>query len=236
MELGCISVPLELKFASEGSDLPAGAFEGYAAVFNNVDRGGDLIEPGAFGKSISMSDAMGCPPALYYNHDRSKGCVGRIDSISEDKKGLLVKGCINPDTQIGKDTLSNIKFGAIKAMSFGYQVPPGGYRRGSGKGGEPARYLKQVNLHEVSLVDDPMNPLAKLNFVKSARQDASPADEIKTLREFERFLRDVGGYSRAAAEQIATSGFKAQPEPRDEDDVGEHIRKRMQALADFLKS
>jgi hypothetical protein len=177
---------------------------------------------------------MGCPPALYYNHDRSKGVVGRIDMINEDKSGLLVKGCINPDTQVGKDTLSNIKFGAIKAMSFGYRVPPGGYRRGSGKGGEPARYLKQINLSEVSLVDDPMNPLAKLNYVKSARGlSGIIADEIKTIREFEDFLRDAG-FSRAAAKAIAVGGFKAQPEPRDEDDVGDHIRKRFEALASIL--
>lgn len=233
MDIGTISVPLEFKFAGEGSDAP-GTFEGYAAVFNNVDRGGDLIEPGAFGKSISMSDAMGCPPALYYNHDRTNGVIGRIDSIAEDKRGLFVKGCINPDTRAGKDVLSNIKFGAIKAMSFGYNVPPGGYRRGSGKGGEPARYLKQLNLHEVSVVDDPMNPLAKLNYVKSARGVSGvSAEEIKTIREFEDFLRDAG-FSRAAAKAIAAGGFKAQPDPRDEDGIGEHIRERFAALASVL--
>jgi HK97 family phage prohead protease len=233
MDLGVVSVPLEFKFAGEDPAV-MGAFEGYAAVFNNVDRGGDLIEPGAFGKSISMSDAMGCPPGLYYNHERWKGCIGRIDAIQEDKKGLLVKGCINPETQAGKEVLSNIKFGAIKAMSFGYRVPPGGYRRGSGKGGEPSRYLKQIDLHEVSLVDDPMNPLAKINYIKNSRGVSGiAADEIKTIREFEDFLRDAG-FSRAAAKAIAAGGFKAQPEPRDEDGVGEHIRKRFEALASVL--
>ena len=46
MELGCVSVPLEFKFAGEDPAV-VGAFEGYAAVFNNVDRGGDLIADGS---------------------------------------------------------------------------------------------------------------------------------------------------------------------------------------------
>lgn len=42
---------------------------------------------------------------------------------------------------------------------------------------------------------------------------------IITIREFEDFLRDVGGYSHAAAKAIAAGGFKA-ADPRDEDEAG----------------
>ncbi len=38
-----LEVPFELKAVDE-----AGNFEGYAAVFNNVDLGDDVILPGAF--------------------------------------------------------------------------------------------------------------------------------------------------------------------------------------------
>ena len=38
----------ELKAVGE-----SGAFEGYAAVYGNVDQGGDMIQPGAFGKTIA---------------------------------------------------------------------------------------------------------------------------------------------------------------------------------------
>lgn len=41
----------------------------------------------------------------------------------------------------------------------------------------------------------------------------------ETEREFEAFLRDAGGFSRAAASAIASRGFKARSEPRDEDDA-----------------
>jgi HK97 family phage prohead protease len=233
MELGCISVPLELKFA--GDEKPAGYFEGYGAVFGNVDQGGDVIERGAFAKSLSK----GCRPGMYYNHDRKAGAIGVWDDVGEDANGLVVKGrIIGLDTEQGKMNMARLREGAIKGLSIGYRVPPHGARRGSGKMGEPTRILKEIDLKEVSVVDDPMNPLARLNFVKIARwvAEGAPAEEIKTIREFERFLRDVGGFSRAAAEQIATGGFKAQPDPRDEDDVGEHIRKRMSALAGIFTS
>ncbi len=61
---------------------------------------------------------------------------------------------------------------------------------------------------EVSLVTFPANGKARVEAVKSA-------DSIKTIREFEEFLRDVGGFSNAAAKAVAAGGFKANP--RDED-------------------
>ncbi|TGU42255.1 HK97 family phage prohead protease, partial [bacterium M00.F.Ca.ET.146.01.1.1] len=59
--------------------------------------------------------------------------------------------------------------------------------------------------------------------------------EIKTIREFEDFLRDVGGFSHAAAKAIAAGGFKAKPDPRDEDGIGDHIRARLGELANLIR-
>ncbi len=235
MELGCIATLVEFKFAGDGA--PAGSFEGYAAVFNNIDLGGDAIEPGAFAKCLAQMDigGLGLPP-LYYNHDQALGTIGILETVSEDTKGLAVKGrLIGLDTEQGKMMAARMREGACKGMSFGYRVPPYGAKRGSGKAGEPARILKQIDLKEVSVVDAPMNPQAKIAFIKSAHlSHGSPADEIKTIREFESFLRDVGGFSHAAAKAIAAGGFKAQTDPRDEDLLGDHLRKRMSAIAGLL--
>jgi Escherichia/Staphylococcus phage prohead protease len=35
------------------------------------------------------------------------------------------------------------------------------------------------------------------------------ATDIRTVREFEEFLREIGGFSHAAAKSIARGGFKA---------------------------
>jgi hypothetical protein len=42
-----------------------------------------------------------------------------------------------------------------------------------------------------------------------ARNTAVKACDIHTVREFEDFLRDIGGFSPAAAKSIARAGFKA---------------------------
>jgi hypothetical protein len=52
----------------------------------------------------------------------------------------------------------------------------------------------------VSLVTFPMNELARTGAVKAA--------DIRTVREFEDVLRDVLGFSHAAAKSIAQRGFK----------------------------
>lgn len=226
MELATISVPLHVKFAGEGQ--PVGYFEGYGAVFGNVDRGGDMIEPGAFAKGLAQMEFMGLKPALYYNHDRASGAVGVWDSVSEDKNGLAVKGrLIGLDTDQGRMNLARLKEGAVGGLSIGYSIPPGGYRRGSGKNGEPSRYLKQVNVHEISIVDDPMNPQAKLNFVKSFG-----AFDPFNPRELEKDLRDAG-LSRAEA-KIAVGIFQKSLR-RDAEDAGEKVLRDEVTAAEALK-
>lgn len=222
MEIGCIGAPFEFKFADSGS-APRGSFEGYGAVFGNIDSHGDVVEPGAFAKSLLDRQREGRPlPPMYKMHGAMTGNrhepVGVWDAMSEDANGLHVKGrLIGLDTEQGKWTEAQAREGALKGLSIGYRVPPNGSKKGSDRPGEPKRFIKTANLREVSLVDDPSNSLARIYAMKMAADEAAFADEIKTIREFEDFLRDVGGFSHAAAKAIAAGGFKAQLDPRDED-------------------
>src|SRR4051812_285433 len=75
----------ELKSVEE-----SGAFEGYAAVFNNVDFDGDKIIKGAFKRTIDLK--KGKFPVLW-QHD-VKQPVGVNVEAEEDDFGLLVKGVI----------------------------------------------------------------------------------------------------------------------------------------------
>ncbi|EHK56912.1 HK97 family phage prohead protease [Allomesorhizobium alhagi] len=239
MDFGCIGTPFEVKFADEGA--PAGSFEGYGAVFGNIDSHGDLIEPGAFAKSLlERKRDKGNFPPMYKMHGIMTGNrhepIGVWEDMSEDTNGLHVKGrLIGLDTEQGKWTHAQLKEGALKGLSIGYRVAPYGARKGSGKAGEPARFIKAAVLREVSLVDDPSNALARVYSMKAAAAEESFSDEIKTIREFEDFLRDVGGYSHSAAKAIAAGGFKAKPDPRDEDGIGDHIRARLGELATLIQ-
>lgn len=201
----------EMKFA----DGKVGAFSGYGAVFGNVDAGGDLIERGAFKQSLREWEDKGKLPPMLLQHGGGifgGGVddmlpVGKWTSMEENAKGLKVEGeLFAMTTERGQYIYEGLKAGAIDGLSIGYRVKE--YTLGT-KPNEPRRRLKTLELRELSIVTFPMNDRARVGSVKS----------IKTIREFEDFLRDVGGFSHAQAKAIASQGFKAS-DPRDEDGAG----------------
>lgn len=215
--------PAEFKFDG-GSTM---AFKGYGARFNNVDFYGDVIAPGAFAKTLRDAEKSGNWPAMLLQHGSMLGGddnmpVGVWTEMREDDKGLYVEGQL-ADTQRGRDTYALLKMQprpAINGMSIGYRAVEWTMRT---KPEEPRRTLKAVDLIEVSLVTSPANPKARVTGVKAAEQ-------IKTIREFEDFLRDVGGFSHAASKAIAAGGFKAS-DPRDEDGAGEMAERIRRTIA-----
>lgn len=188
MELQHKNFALEVK--SEGDR----TFEGYAAVFNNVDSVNDIILPGAFSASL----ASGRKVRLCWQHE-SDEVVGVPDDLREDGVGLYIKGRI-ATTSCGNDAYELLKMGAIDQMSIGYMVDEHEYRP------DGVRLLKKLTLFEVSFVTFPANERAKITNVKTA-----PENE----RDFEKFLREEGLFSRAAAKIITARGFKALSGQRD---------------------
>ena len=56
--------PFEYKLSAA----KPGTFEGYASVFNVKDDNGDLILPGAFGRTLAASQASGRSVKMFVNH------------------------------------------------------------------------------------------------------------------------------------------------------------------------
>jgi len=208
-----LAIALELKLAG---DPMVGAIEGYGAVFGNKDSHGDVIAPGAFGKSLAERKSAGRGlPSMFMQHGAAMGAdprpVGVWTSMEEDSRGLKVSGQLSGlDTETGRYNLALIRDGAMRGLSIGYRVPPGGASFGDGKS-TPRRTLSAVDLLETSIVSDPSNALAMLSSLKASEAN-------KTIRDFEDWLREAGGYSNAQAKAIASSGFKA-ADPRDEDEA-----------------
>ena len=125
--------------------------------------------------------------------------------MGEDSHGLKAEGKLL-DTQMGRDLHMALKAGAVSGLSIGYKVTDSTPRVAPT---DPKRTIKSAHLHEVSLVNDPMNPRARVGQVKSI-------DEIKTIREFEDALRDALGFSAAQARRVASQGFKALDAGRDD--------------------
>lgn len=110
---------------------------GYAAIFDAPDRGGDVIRRGAF-----ASARAGVP--LYWQHDPARR-IGTVESVAEDARGLRVIASLDQPVAAKPG----------QGLSFGYRV------RGSAHHGT-FRELTQLDLIEVSLVDHPMQPLARV--------------------------------------------------------------------------
>lgn len=170
-----------------------GEFEGYASTFGNVDRGGDICVQGCFTESLQKRPAG--KVKMLYQHDTSRLC-GVWTEMSEDSRGLYVKGRLLLTTQDGKETYELMRAGALDAMSIGYRTLLDEIDRTTG-----VRKIMKADLLEVSLVTFPMNERATVSAVKS-----TVAFSTQDWRDIEAALRDEG-LSRADAVK-AVSGFK----------------------------
>ena len=81
------------------------AFAGYAAVFDRVDRAGDVIRAGAFADCASV-------PLLLQHRGAP---VGTLSSVSEDRQGLRVAGVVT-DPQVA----ALLRRRALTGLSVGY--------------------------------------------------------------------------------------------------------------------
>ena len=184
-----IEVKSELKaWDDENSSEEYGMFEGYGSVFGNKDLGNDVIEKGAFTKSIKRRTNKGVK--LLYQH-KSDMPIGVFDEIREDDHGLVVKGRLALKTQAGAEAYELLKMGALDGLSIGFKINPSevSYDRRSNK-----RIIKEVDLMEVSLVTFPMNPQATVRSVKG--------QEI-SIREWEKGMRDAFNLSRSESKMAA---------------------------------
>jgi len=203
MEIKRISCPLvEVKADGDANDA-SGHFEGYASTFGNLDLGGDIIKAGAFQNSLAEWSMKGEMPFMLAYHDMDKA-IGDWMEMREDEKGLFVRGrlWVHGDRRIEDAVRAyNILRGTgQKTMSIGYYVKD--YEMQESERGS-LRIIKEVELVEVSVVLQPMNPKARITSVKSL---VDSEGLILSKREVEKGLRDVGLSAKQAKAFIA-SGY-----------------------------
>ena len=177
-----------------------GTFEGYGSVFNVMDQGRDIVKRGAFRECVKERGCKGIK--MLYQHDSGK-VMGMWTDIHEDRKGLYCKGELAMNVPRVKDTYELMKMGAIDGLSIGYRALDYSWD----KEDERVRYLKQVDVREVSVVTFPMNESATVTDVKSQVRDPETG-ELPTVRDFEQILRDEG-FSAKEAKQIISAGYRS---------------------------
>ncbi|CDG39719.1 HK97 family phage prohead protease [Asaia bogorensis] len=179
-----LAAAFEWKFAPDAKE---GSFEGYGSVFGHQDAHGDIVLPGAFAETLAERKAQGRNIPMHVMHGILGGDglpVGVWDDASEDSHGLHLRGRLSGmDTDYGRRLYGLVKDGALGGLSIGFSVRKDGATFGTEPGG-PRRHIKAVDLHEVSLVDDPSNALARVTemrrrFYPVGRPDPGPGAELR---------------------------------------------------------
>jgi hypothetical protein len=123
---------------------------GYASLFGLADLAGDVVFAGAFVEALAERGAL----PMLLDHDPRLLC-GVWRELREDARGLFVEGTVLTDRRAGGLALRRLN-GGLDGLSIGFT--PLSWRSRPGGG----RELLRIHLWEVSLVDAPMLPQARL--------------------------------------------------------------------------
>ena len=141
----------------------SGVITFYASVFNTVDRVGDIVEKGAYKKTIKENFKQ----IQHYKNHYSDEMVGVVQELKEDDYGLLVVSKLILDTQQGKETYAQYKAMAEADKSMSHSI---GYYpvKVEDNPDEDFVKLKEILLFEVStLTKRPAHPDATTVGIKS---------------------------------------------------------------------
>lgn len=155
----------KIAFKADEYDEGTGIFSGYAAVFSNVDTGGDIVEPGAFTKALEEGIER---VKILSGHADWMLPIGKPLELREDKVGLYIKAQIS-DTTMGRDIKQLLKDNVLSELSIGYDPIVFDYDE------DRIRHLREVKLWEVSVVTWAMNPEAVITDYKAAEMATNAA-------------------------------------------------------------
>lgn len=173
-------------------DSDSGQFAGYASVFGGVDSQGDTMLKGAFDTTLRRDGK----PKMFYGHDSFSGIpIGKWLTAKEDDKGLFVEGELTQGVSLAEDVRAALKHGTLDGLSIGGYMKAGDFDLME----DGRRVIKKWSrLVEISVVAFPADSAARVDLASVK----SEIEALSTIRDFERFLRDAGGFSAEAAKTM----------------------------------
>ena len=144
----------------------AGEFCGYASTFGSIDLGGDVVEKGAYKKTLMES--KGRFPILDH-HDPTRQIGWNVEA-HEDERGLFVRGLLDLNVTAARERHSLMKMaqniGGRTGLSIGFRV----IKEEADNKRPEIRRLKEIQLMEYSVVTFPMNRQAGVISVKAKEE------------------------------------------------------------------
>tara|TARA_Y100001937_G_scaffold47403_1_gene66427 strand:- start:15 stop:725 length:711 start_codon:yes stop_codon:yes gene_type:complete len=136
-------------------DEKLGIVKGYGSVFGNVDSDNDVIEKGAYARTIKNN---GKRVKYLYQHDITKP-IGKMRELYEDDKGLAFVAEV-PKTTFGKEVLELMAFEVLDENSVGIMPVKKDFKE------DGVRVISEAKLFEISAVTLASNEEAKILEVK----------------------------------------------------------------------
>lgn len=192
--------PLTLEPLHEReANAPAGIITGYASVFDTIDSYGDVIQRGAFTRTLNAAKAKGKTIPVLWQHNPHEP-IGRTLDIAEDERGLRIRAeLLITDVEKAREAHALAAAGILGGLSIGFSIPK------TTSAGTPAvtydadtdtHQIHEVRLWEYSLVTFPANEDATMTSVKHALAAAAIATREATtaldkVAEYTRELRAI---------------------------------------------
>jgi len=174
-----------------------GTVRAYIATYRTTpDADGDVIEPGAFTKSLASQPRI----PMLWQHDTKAPCGHWFAYELKDPHGVLATGKFNLATQWGRDAYGAIKGGDTDSCSIGYLTEKATYDR------QGVRHLEELNLKEASWVTFAADGASKLVGVKASPSTPTSLKYIAQRAAMEAIEKYTFEHSPAvlAIKQIAT--------------------------------
>jgi hypothetical protein len=173
-------------------------FAGYAAVFDRVDRGGDVIRAGAF-------DVSGSVPLLWHHRGAPVGVVERVEP---DARGLRVIGRIDDPALAGM-----VRGGGVSGE-------PGGAADAAARAGARDRGLR---FHQPAVTPGPKGcrhaELVSASTVQQAQSGLAEGWILKQVQDDGRFWRTLakarGPEARELQAAVMLNSFQHPPGDKD---------------------
>lgn len=188
--------------------------EGYAAVFDGLDREGENFAPGAFKRGCKAFLSHSAPLCF---HHRKADVLGKVLDLQEDGKGLKMRARV--DGAIRKHPTLGVIYEQIKRGTFNGLSVQGFFKRALMEGGPR---ITDMDFTEISVTPAPVHTGPRFNVVagKALSDIEFPAsdEQREDLRagvlEFEEQVRAAV----AQLDSIVTTITKIALDSKDEDE------------------
>jgi uncharacterized protein len=140
-----------------------GTFTGIASVYGVEDLEGDVIDKGAFSKTISENPVV----PILWQHD-SREVIGE-GKVREWQGKIYIDGQLDLDDPTAAKAYGKLKKKLMKGLSIGFSAVKTKWEEIEARS---IRHITELKLWEVSVVTFPALPAAQVMRVKSPREEA----------------------------------------------------------------